>query len=222
MSTDPQTLSNFNGVARLFPLPNLVAFPQVYQPLHIFEPRYRQMTADALAGDRLIALVLLKPGWEADYEGRPEVHPVACLGNLVADQLLPDGRYNLLFQGLRRIRIRKELRTDKLYRSAQVELLDDQPVTAAGLEPDLRQQLDGLVPVWFPGQGELIEQVRKRLRGDVPLGTVCDLLAFALPLDLDLKQELLGQLDVERRVRQLVRHMEVHAGRKFPPGFSAN
>ena len=63
MSADHPPLSDFAGTARLFPLPNLVLFPHVMQPLHIFEPRYRQMTADALAGDRLIAVVLLKPGW---------------------------------------------------------------------------------------------------------------------------------------------------------------
>src|SRR5574339_310094 len=97
MTTADQTMvpRDFEGTARLFPLPNLVLFPHVVQPLHVFEPRYRQMTVDALAGDRLIALVLLKPGWEAEYEGRPGIYPVACLGRLVADQKLPDGRYNL-------------------------------------------------------------------------------------------------------------------------------
>ena len=70
-------LAAFGGVARLFPLPNLVLFPHVVQGLHIFEPRYRQLMADALAADRLIALVLLKPGWEKDYDGRPAIEAVA-------------------------------------------------------------------------------------------------------------------------------------------------
>ena len=104
MSDELSSLIDFAGKARLFPLPNLVLFPHVMQPLHVFEPRYRQMTADALAGDRLIALVLLRPGWEADYEGRPPVFPVACLGHVVADKQLPDGRYNLLLRGLSRLR----------------------------------------------------------------------------------------------------------------------
>src|SRR4051812_1530562 len=102
MNDDQHAPANFSGPARLLPLPNLVLFPHVVQPLHVFEPRYRQMTADALAGDRLIALVLLRPGWEAEYEDRPPVHPVACLGRIVADQQLPDGRYNLLVRGLAR------------------------------------------------------------------------------------------------------------------------
>src|SRR5436853_468650 len=102
MNDDQYILANFPGRARLFPLPNLVLFPHVVQPLHVFEPRYRQMTADALADDRLITLVLLKPGWEDAGNKPPAVHPVACLGRVVADQLLPDGRYNLLLRGLSR------------------------------------------------------------------------------------------------------------------------
>src|SRR6201996_9791099 len=90
--------SPFDGRARLFPLPTLVCSPQVVQPLHIFEPRYREMTADALAGDKRIALVMPKPGWESDYEGRPAVHRVACLGKIGAEQKLDDGRYNLLIR----------------------------------------------------------------------------------------------------------------------------
>ena len=63
MSQDPLTLENFTGTVRLFPLPNLVLFPNVAQPLHVFEPRYRQLMADSLAADRLIAMALLQPGW---------------------------------------------------------------------------------------------------------------------------------------------------------------
>src|SRR5271155_3631888 len=79
-------LAEFSGKARLFPLPNLVFFPQVMQPLHIFEPRYRQMTADALEEDRLIALVLPRPGWDKPYAGSPAIHSVACLGRILAEQ----------------------------------------------------------------------------------------------------------------------------------------
>src|SRR5262249_61215492 len=97
------------GPARLFPLPTLVLFPHVLQPLHIFEPRYRQMTADALAGDRLIAMALLRPGWEKDYEGRPPIYSVICVGRIVAEKRLPDGRFNILLRGVSRARVRREL-----------------------------------------------------------------------------------------------------------------
>src|SRR6516225_2957725 len=125
MSDDSAALDHFNGTVRLFPLPNLVMFPQVMQPLHIFEPRYRQLTTEALAGDRLIAVVLLRPGWEANYTGRPDVHPVACLGRIVVEQRLDDGRFNILLRGLSRIRIMEELETGKQYRAARAELLHD-------------------------------------------------------------------------------------------------
>src|SRR5436190_10254621 len=109
MSPDPLALHPFNGVARLFPLPNLVLFPQVVQPLHIFEPRYRQLTAHALASDRYLALALLKPGWETAYEGNPAIHAIVCLGRFVAAQLLEDGRYYLPLRGVSRARIVTEL-----------------------------------------------------------------------------------------------------------------
>ena len=92
----------------LFPLPNVVLFPNVFLPLHIFEPRYREMVADALAGDRLIGMVLLRPGWEHDYEGRPPVYPIGCSGVITHVERLPDGRYNIVLRGLERFRIVEE------------------------------------------------------------------------------------------------------------------
>src|SRR5215211_4426116 len=121
MSHDLSPLLQFDGQARLFPLPNFVLFPCVIHPLHIFEPRYRQMTADALEGDRLIALVLPKLGYEADQSESPPVHPVACLGKIIADQKLEDGRYNLLLSGLSRVQIIREMPHSKLYRKAKAE-----------------------------------------------------------------------------------------------------
>ena len=83
----------------LFPLPNVVLFPRAVLPLHIFEDRYKAMITDALRGNRLIAMALLKPGWEQNYYGRPEIHPVVCVGTLLTHEKLPDGKYNLLLQG---------------------------------------------------------------------------------------------------------------------------
>ena len=73
MSDDASPLANFMGTVRLFPLPNAVLFPQVMQPLHVFEPRYRQLAEDALAGDRFIAMALLAPGWQSDPAGCPAI-----------------------------------------------------------------------------------------------------------------------------------------------------
>src|SRR4051812_45790988 len=112
------TPDDFDGTARLFPLPNLVLFPGVVQGLHVFEPRYRQMTSDALASDSLIAVVLLLPGWEEEYDSKPPVEPVACLGRVVWHEKLSDGRFNLRLRGAARVRILEEVPTDRLYRTA--------------------------------------------------------------------------------------------------------
>ncbi len=105
---EPIDLTSFQGKLPLFPLPNVVHFPHVALPLHIFEERYRAMVGDAIEADRLIGIVLLKPGYEADYEGYPEIHDVACLGKIVEDHRLPDGRYNILLLGAKRGRILRE------------------------------------------------------------------------------------------------------------------
>jgi len=229
MSEAFSPLAGFNGMVRLFPLPNLVFFPQVMQPLHIFEPRYRQMTADALAGDRLIALVLPRPGWEKEYATGPPLHAVATLGKIVADQKLDDGRYNILLKGLGRVQILHEIPHSKLYRKAKVELLAEVPLEAGRQERKWRKKLGEQVPHWFAGQDEVLDQFRKLLKTDLALGAVCDILAFALPLDVEFKQALLEELEVEQRLKMLTGHVEIQAAakeaapaRKFPPEFSSN
>src|SRR5580700_9155649 len=104
MSQSTSALEGFSCTARLFPLPNLVLFPHVIQPLHVFEPRYRQLMEDALQADRLMAIALLQPGWEEDYHQRPPIHPVVCIGRIFKEERLEDGRFNLLLQGLCRAR----------------------------------------------------------------------------------------------------------------------
>src|SRR5690349_5431852 len=108
----------------IFPLPNVVLFPSVFLPLHIFEPRYREMVADALAADRLIGMVLLRPGWDRDYEGRPAVFPIGCSGVMTHVERLGDGRYNIVLRGLERFRIAEE-NHDRSYRRALVEPLHE-------------------------------------------------------------------------------------------------
>src|SRR5277367_5921153 len=140
MSEAADELSGFGGTVRLFPLPNLVLFPHVIQPLHVFEPRYRQLMEDALQADRLMALALLKPGWEDDYHQRPPIHPIVCIGRIFKEERLADGRFNLLLQGLCRARVLEEFKTGKLYRTARVDVLPEAPASPAR-EQELRQIL---------------------------------------------------------------------------------
>ena len=92
----------------IFPLPEVVFFPETILPLHVFEPRYREMVADCLAGDRWLAVVMLRPGWDKDYEGRPPVHDVAGAGEILQAEALADGRFNILLDGRARFRILAE------------------------------------------------------------------------------------------------------------------
>src|SRR5262249_31343099 len=149
-------------------------FPHVMQPLHIFEPRYRQMAADALEGDRLIALVLPQPGWEKDYAGCPCLYSVATLGKIVADQKLEDGRYNILLRGLSRIHITQEIPQSKLYRKAKAELLVEGQIASANKERRLRKRLINTAPALLSKESTVIEQFCKLLKSDLPLGALAD------------------------------------------------
>jgi uncharacterized protein len=129
----------------LFPLPNVVLFPGVFLPLHIFEERYRALTRDALAGDRIIGMTLLRPGFERNYEGRPPMYPVGCAGLISHSDRLPDGRYNIVLHGISKFRILEE-QTDGEYRRAHIEPLTevtDAPARRAIKE--MRQRIEALL-----------------------------------------------------------------------------
>jgi Lon protease-like protein len=89
----------------IFPLRKTVFFPTELLPLHLFEPRYRQMAEDTIRGDRRLVVVLLRPGWEQNYDGNPPVHEIATLGHIDEDERLPDGRFNIILRGLERVRL---------------------------------------------------------------------------------------------------------------------
>jgi uncharacterized protein len=129
----------------IFPLPNVVLFPNVFLPLHIFEPRYRTMLADSLAGDRIIGMTLLQPGFEGDYHGHPAVYAIGCAGVITHSERLPDGRSNVVLRGIEKFRIVEEDRS-RPYRVATIEAL---PETTSETDRTLlrqqRQRLETLL-----------------------------------------------------------------------------
>jgi len=224
------SVENFSGKVRLFPLPNLVLFPHVMQPLHIFEPRYRDLLEDALKDDRLIAMAVLEPGWEADYEGRPPLYPIACLGRVASYHCLEDGTYNVLLLGVRRIRLIRELDAIGSFREAKAELCEDYcpPHLAAELgvlHRKLRTAFQKILPT-MPGAEEQLGQL---LGGDLSLGVLTDVIGYMLDIDIRQKEVLLAQTDVCLRSELLLKHLSAVSGSLqaaaasgFPPQFSAN
>jgi Lon protease-like protein len=217
----------FSGVARLFPLPNLVVFPHVMQPLHIFEPRYRQLVEQAMADDRLIAMAVLAPGWEKDYDGRPPVNSVACLSRITNCQKLGDGRFNIMVLGLRRIELVRELPPKHLFREAQSRLLSDEyPPAAAASRPGLQRDLVEAFRKVLPALVSSHEQLQELLVSDIPLGMLTDIISYTLDLDLQFKQKLLAEPMVDLRASLLLSHLGSlplePARPAFPPDFSAN
>ena len=230
---DPLFLSEeFLGKVRLFPLPNLVLFPHVMQPLHVFEPRYRDLLEDALAGDGLIAMAALAPGWKRDHEGRPALYPIACLGRITTHCRLRDGTYNVLLLGLRRVRLLCELSTSRRFREAEAELCDDVcPAHSSAKRKVLRQQLREAVLHVLPTLPEAEEQLDQLLGNDMPLGTLTDVIGYILDIDTGHKLSLLAEVDVLRRAELLLRHLSDAAAELaslqepalyFPPEFSNN
>jgi Lon protease-like protein len=132
----------------IFPLPNVVLFPSALLPLHIFEPRYRAMVTDALEGERLIGMVMLRPGWEAHYEESPEVFPVGCAGFITHADRLSDGRYNIMLRGMEKFRIETERPAREgadRYRVARIQAISELKPAAGTAIQHARQRLEKLI-----------------------------------------------------------------------------
>ncbi|MEQ1756786.1 MAG: LON peptidase substrate-binding domain-containing protein [Vicinamibacterales bacterium] len=141
----PLSVPDLPAVIPLFPLPNVAVLPYLQLPLHIFEPRYKEMLADALAGNRVIGIVQIQPGFEADYQGRPPIFGIGCAAIVVANDRQPDGEFDIVVRGFVKFRIMSES-GDKAYRVARVEpipeLLDEPARTALHEQrPALEQAL---------------------------------------------------------------------------------
>jgi Lon protease-like protein len=203
-------LGGAQGALKIFPLPEVVVFPGTPAPFHVFEPRYRAMVADALAGDRLLAVATLRPGEPSSREPAP-VFPVAGAGFIEADEPLADGRYNILLRGVARVRLVEELRdTGKPYREFRTEILDDlyPPGGPAALATEVSTlerfvlELARRSPA-DSGTRDLADAVT-RMR--VP-ARVCDAVAAALVSDTAVRIALLEEQDVARRLARVVQEV---------------
>jgi Lon protease-like protein len=199
----------------LFPLPNVVLFPNVFLPLHIFEPRYRDMVSDALAGDRLIGMVLLRPGWEQEYDGQPAVYPIGCSGLITHVERLADGRFNLVLRGVERFKILSENR-DRRYRRAIVEPLIERDLTREDRD-SLRNQRAKLESLLSPALAGNDPDSRTAAMSDEDL---VNALAQYLSLEPLEKQALLEQQGLRSRAESLVELLEMKMLIAKTPGVS--
>jgi Lon protease-like protein len=190
----------------LFPLPSVVLYPRIVQPLHIFEPRYRQMLADVLDSHGKIAMALLKPGFEPEYHDSPEIHPVVAVGNLVTYHMREDGTSDIVLLGECRARVVEEA-DGKLYRRASlVRLRERQPHAI-----QQREELRGRLKRWlryavdeFEGKQESLARLQKSFAKESDIGFLVDFLAYHFLKESASQQKMLEELDVKRRAESLL------------------
>jgi len=187
----------------LFPLPDIVLFPTMRLPLHVFEPRYRQMVSDVLAGDRLIAVPRLKPGFAEDYYESPAIFEVCGVGRITRHRALADGRFDIVVEGIARAELEEEASTAP-YRVARVRRLEDKvdanPMTVTAVKHEVWHLLGQLLP-YLSEPDDRLESLAADAGG---AGEAADALASVLVSDPDLRQRLLEELDPAERLAQLI------------------
>ena len=204
--SDPIQFS-FSGRAPVFPLPGVVFFPRTVLPLHIFEDRYRSMIRDAMQREKLLAISLLQPGWEQDYEHNPAFHSLGTLGRIEDLEPLPDGRYNLRLVGLQRVRFGEVLKDDP-YRVVRIS-----PLTETPTNEDDPRVLSGKLDV-LASHGCLARELSPdegacmALDERIPFETAVNGACASLPVEASVRQSLLEEDDLFERQRRAVDIME--------------
>ena len=193
-------------VLPIFPLPDVTFFPHTFLPLHVFETRYRAMVTDALARNRRLAVVRLRPGYEARYDGKPEVFAVAGAGEIVNCERLASGRFNILVRGQWRVRIESEIPSDTLYRMVRARRLDDTPAESevASLVTRIRASCKSLLEAL----DRPVDVLDGALGADETAGAIADRVAAAFLPDPSLRQSLLETLDVGERLRRVAQALD--------------
>jgi Lon protease-like protein len=187
----------------VFPLPDVVLFPGVFLPLHVFELRYREMVQDSLAGDRLIGISLLRPGWDHDAAGRPAIYPIGCVGLISHIEELSDGRYNLVLRGVEKFRVLREEEQTRTYRRASVDYFEER-MTDADRDAVRRQrhQLERLLSA-------VADAPEQAFPSNLSDEEVINALAQYLDLEPVERQALLEQDGVARRCGALIELLEM-------------
>ncbi|QEF99500.1 Lon protease [Stieleria maiorica] len=230
---------DFDGHVRLFPLPSLVLFPHAMQPLHIFEPRYCEMLAEALESDELIAMATLSDG-PPNPQDDPPIDRTICIGKIVSHVQRDDDRHNILLVGIKRAQVTTEVDAGRCFRIAKINVLDDlYPPTGMHGRSQLRADLLAAFGEVIPASQSVQQGLSELLAGSMGLGPITDIISHTLPLPVPMKLRLLAQQDVDRRAGLLIDFLAsgavqlpsaeqqsggsgAHAPLPFPPPFSSN
>lgn len=198
---------DFDRPIPLFPLQHCLLLPHGTIPLHIFEPRYRAMLRDALNDNALIAMATFEgEHWRDDYDGKPPIKPVVCVGYVVRHQQMADGRSNLLLQGLCRAELTREIDHEP-YRMAYLKPIETQPTIELGQEP-LRERLERLLN--DPDLRELtsVAGIHNWLNDEIPTHALVDLVTMSFCTDSQQRYAMLAETDLQQRGAELERRLE--------------
>ncbi len=235
MAEESSIQVNFAKPMPIFPLESAVLLPQQVIPLYIFEPRYRQMIDHALDTSGQFAMAVFEGSrWKQEYHGRPPLRPAVCVGQIIQHEKLPDGRYNLLVQGVCRARIIDELggSAERLYRAALLE-----PVGIDAAEEQklygVRERLTELLADGPLSQLSHAERVVEHIRNEeIPTSVVLELVSFVLPTAREVRYRLLAEGDAGERadvleqellgLQRLIRRASAQHPEEWPKGISWN
>jgi Lon protease-like protein len=191
----------------VFPLPEAVLFPRQVLPLHIFEPRYRTMVADALAGEKAIAIALLKPKYERYYfTSRAPIHPLVGVGRIVAAEKLDDGKFNILLRGEARATVLEEL-AGRPYRLARIQTVESSCNSSPAIRAQLRRDLLEAIRQQLATEADACGHYLHLFEAPLSLGELADLIAGRLPVAGELRQRLLAEVEACARVKMLLGHI---------------
>lgn len=194
----PLSLSELEALT-IFPLPRTVLLPQEKLPLHIFEPRYRAMMEHVIRYDLPLGIALLRPGYEANYYAAPEIYSTLGVGRLVHHEKLPDGRYNIIVQGLARAKITRELSLHQPWRTVCAETLSDVPADQAALGLEVHTTRSFLLELnrAYPRLARLVSRALQKLQDP---GALADSLLASLVTEPAQKMKMLAESDVLQRL----------------------
>lgn len=235
MSDETAIQVNFGRPMPIFPLDQVTLLPQQVLPLHIFEPRYRQMVTDALDGSGQIAMAVFEGrDWKQQYHGRPPIRPAVCIGHIAQHEKLADGRYNIILRGVCRARVIRELapRDARLYREAMLEpigLEQDETPTLKALRVSIEHDLDAGPLSRLTDGATLLEYVRD---DDIPTAALIELISFTLVKDREKRYRLLEEGDADARaemvrreiaeIDRMIRLALPQTGGEYPRGYTPN